>query len=603
MLFPLLIIKGFEMATIENMCRAGISIATAKSNMPIGGLQFLSDSLGQMAGYKGGYTTRVGKLLPSYLLGLQQWCDYNDEELSKNGSKPSATRNREREGRNDPYKSFIRTKLNRISQVLQTSRYISYYSDEMMSPVKESGTVDVKGGNLMTEMEAEKEKVVIGETCGQVMPTAVSATQNLDPRSPGILLNKQMDKLRFHSRLLAGPLNDEEETDVDTHEGDYLTLLRKKLNDRTDTEKELARVEGKAFDPSEFEKYEKENFVISDHISEEETFFVWSRRKADNHVSSRTLPRVAVSDLECHRILLDMRKVCGDSPVTHLTPEILKNIFSDRNDHCGAVSSRSITVDGQYTKSYEVSDSSAYNNILSDNECESVSDSNGEDRNRVAEECSPIAVEDLPEEHLHQPISLDPVGNFDGSIVGLHSRDTTTSAVVAANDDAYCIAKETLIDLTKNLQTAQAVISEFRGDVEMSCMSGVDVIIDTTSQKVNINEALIVDIARKIPEDPAAAHRRKVRKLLAELNSIDSIRDEDRIGGAKETRFDSINSNSVVRVGDQEVKAHEKREESESALIEQQTDILARLLEQRIHDRWAQASAESQVQSPFKHKN
>ena len=64
--------------------------------------------------------------------------------------------------------------------------------------------------------------------------------------------------------------------------------------------------------------------------------------------------------------------------------------------------------------SYEVSDSSAYNNILSDNECESVSDSNGEDRNRVAEECSPIAVEDLPEEHLHQPISLDPVGNFDG---------------------------------------------------------------------------------------------------------------------------------------------------------------------------------------------
>ena len=47
-----------------------------------------------------------------------------------------------------------------------------------------------------------------------------------------------------------------------------LTLLRKKLTDRTVTEKELAKRELKSFNPSEFEKYEKENFVISDHISE-----------------------------------------------------------------------------------------------------------------------------------------------------------------------------------------------------------------------------------------------------------------------------------------------------------------------------------------------
>lgn len=595
------------MSTIENMCRAGISIATAKSNMPIGGLQYLSDSLGQIAGCKGGYTTRVGKLLPSYLLGLQQWCDIIDEESSKEGStgKPSTIRNREKESRSDPFKSFIRTKLDRISQVLQTSRYISYHDEKMMSLEIESGTINIKGGNLKTEIEGEIEKEVIGETCGQVMPTAVSTAQNLDPRSPGILLTNQMDKLRFHSRLLAGPLNDEEEADVDPHKGDSLTLLRKKLTDRTDTEKELAKKELKSFNPSEFEKYEKENFVISDHISEDETFFSWSRRKTDDYVSSRSLPRVAVSDLECHNILMDMRRVCGDSPVTHLTPEILKSILSDEYGQYGAVTSPSMTIDGQHANSDRVSDNSAYG----DNDSVSNINSNIGDLNRVAEEYSLSAAEDNSDDYFHQSTSLNPVENVASSSADVGSRDIAISAVSTANDDAYCIAKETLIDLTKNVRTTQAVIPEFHGTVEMNYMSGVnvdvdvDVKIDVTSQEVNISAALIVDVAKKIPEDPAAAHRRKVKKLLAELNSIDSIRDEDRLGGVKERSVDSANSNSNSRGGYRDVKASEKREESESTLIEQQTDVLARLLEQRIHDRWAQASAESQVQSPFKNKN
>lgn len=571
------------MSTIEDLCRAGISIATARSNMAVGGLQYLSDSLGQMAGRKEGCIMRIGKLFPYYLLALQQWCGDIDSEVSMKsniiGNKDTSRAmkdGRERVDKDHPYKSFIRTKLDRISEIFQASKFISYQKEDKQSN---------------DDMELEMENIVIGETCGQIMPTAASAAQIFDLNSSGILLIKQMNKLQHYSRLLAGPLNDEEEKDINPNNGDSLTLLRRELFDKTDAKKNLTKKEKRSFDPSEFEKEEKENFVISDYISDKETVFSWSTPKRGSRLSRRALPAVAVSDLDCYNIKMDMKKVCGDCPITHLTVEVLKNILCAGNSF-EAAADPVVGVNADYPFSDE--DSNRNTNTCSNSN--SNSNSSGKGGNSFKVNGYPSEGESLTMDRHLQSITTNP---RESSVSSAETGSgSSRGAISDPHEDLYNTAKEKMISLTKSAHTAQTDTPVFLDIRENSILSSSHVSAVIDNRNVHSAESSAEAAVKNVPEDPAAAHRRRVKKLLAELNSIDSIRDEDRVGGVKGFRGDNSNSSSSSNVDIS--NSNSSSNIREPTLVEQQTDILARLLEQRIHDRWAKAAAESPVQSPFK---
>ena len=96
---------------------------------------------------------------------------------------------------------------------------------------------------------------------------------------------------------------------------------------------------------------------------------------------------------------------------------------------------------------------------------------------------------------------------------------------------------------------------------------------------------MTIDTLKAKPaDDAAAAHRRKVKNILAMLSSQSDNSEEDSEVGKKIQE-----------------KPEVKKKSSKNSLTEEQTDILARLLEQRIHDRWAEAAkTQNTIPRPFR---
>ena len=653
-LWPMILIScshffysGFEMSDIENLCRVGISIASAKNGMRVCGLQYLSDSLGLMGGSSGGHTTRVGKLLPHYLTTIQRWCEsdnavYDNENENDNNNiiksqdETSATRfrgGRETAGKNDPYKAFIRTKLDKISMIFQNSKYISHQLG------------DSKVGNIVS-------KDIIGETCGQIMPsptatdTATATTGSVDPGPVDAMLITQMNNLKNNFRLLAGPLGEEEEKDISVS-GDSLTTLRKKVRARTDEEKN--RMRRSPFNPLNFEKEEKIKAVISDYISDTESspFTTGSALEepgtrpgtGTSGKSRRNLPAVAISDMECYELRLHMKAVCGKSPITLISVPKLKELFSIGysdtivEKHVSVVIKNSRSDIGDNVNSKVISDSISSSENSSSASTDSLTQCVEQDPESVHSIPLPLQlsvpmVGVLPVDPLinisdNDDDDTDDNGDIDtddDDEVALKSNSNSNSAgVTVPFDDTFNAAKSDLIRLSRTVRASRTIESSVESNNDKIEYTDIPIkeakanIIETplvTTETEAASETRNIEIVKPVPlkipskaKDPAAAHRLKVKRMLAELNSMDIVKDEDKIGGVKEVL---VRSEGKETKETKETKGKDlapKADAGDAALIERQTDVLARLLEQRIHDRWAQAALESVQPNPFNKTN
>jgi hypothetical protein len=99
----------YDMNTISSISRISSSIATAKTSINVSGLQFLVDTIGASTGRTHGYSYHMSYLLPKYLQVLSDF---------SNGDNDNSARE-------DPYKAFIRVKLDDISNILSKSSYLS----------------------------------------------------------------------------------------------------------------------------------------------------------------------------------------------------------------------------------------------------------------------------------------------------------------------------------------------------------------------------------------------------------------------------------------------------------------------------------------------
>ena len=587
---------GFTLQGIEDLCRIGISIATARSGLPIGGIQFISDSMGQVTEQKKGHTNRVGHLLPYYLVAILNWCESDDDIALKSASK------RGQSSSEDPLKSYIRTKLNKISEVFQTSKFIAD-STPVKQPQPQGDEIAGMG-------------VIVGETSGQIIASSASTANPAPQITLAGSLEEQMNNLRNHFRLLAGPLGPDEEEDISERiEGDSLTFLRNEINKKKDSGERDSELN---INPEEYEKEFKMNFNITDDISKKEVGFDGKEIiKTIKRRSSRAIPHVKLSPMECTYILEDMRRVCGKSPAALLSVKAIEGIYSgpsscsfdddnvdDNDDNIvyqqteltqrqqqeqqqqqqmdGTLNGRIDEAATHVTVSYDINGEDE-KNYDRDND----SDSNNRSSSEV-DQCQQLEIGvkwDIPQSDNADEILMksDPESTPISTYSPFVKEFTSLSeALKAASSDI--------------VEAAESVEKSFVKDDIIVLIPPHDSIEETSVISLESNSNTTMDSERSVPktvtvdtskakpaDDAAAAHRRKVKNILAMLSSQSDKSEDSEVGKPKQE------------------KSEVKKKSSKSSLTEEQTDTLARLLEQRIHDRWSEAAkTQNTIPRPFR---
>ena len=563
----------------------GVAVATARSGLPIGGLQYLSDCMGQLTGTTSGHTRRVGQLLPSYLLTLLNWCD--SEKAESGGGR----RDRQ-ESQDDPVKAVVRMRLDRISEIFQTSKYLC--EDVLLS----DETSAAEGVEVVKE--------IVGETSGQLIHSTVASAKVRTQKTQRSSLPAQLSNLKDHLRLLAGPLGTMEESDVSLHGGDSLTRLREKVRDALG--RNSADIKSR-YNPEDFEKEEKANFVISDYIIGDEVALGVGAGARKG--SRRDLPSVLLSEHNSEAMMKDMKSVCGDSPISQVDESALLQIllgmegerrddrWAERSDSNSNSDSREISgsddhmgweeeVDDQEEEEESGRFYSASNSI---DDIQSISSSIDE-------------TNDTDEGHKM---------NSDDSVLGSKA---ICGPYSAANEIMFSSRSETKSDSPAQQSAVSDVAKEDSTKVaegESSHDTVIDVNINA-SVSANISGADVMSVSTTKPStghtdkaaarDLAAAHREKVRKLLARL-AESSDADGEGLGARKYGSGDNSKPAQSAGKGfkspaQDKINSGTPDDDRENALLQEKTDILARLLEQRIHDRWAKSAQPSPMPNPFR---
>jgi hypothetical protein len=650
---------GFDLCVIEDLCRVGAAVASARCAIHVGGLQHLSDCMGQRSGVSKGHTRRLGQLLPSYLLAILKWSESEDENegdeegtVGQQWEQSSSSRKFQGrgQGKDDPYKAFIRTKLDRISQIFQSSKYIADMAHVGSINAEKSGAVEASGG----------EREIVGETSGQSIPSTAPTASLPSSKVLRTSLVHQMKKLADNLRLLAGPLGDKEEMadSSDAEGGDSLTRLRTKLLVDPGS---ASHIPLDQFNPDEFEKEEKMNFVVTDYISEEETFMEGADVITDSRQRvRRDLPLIRLTESEGYKLKREIRESCGEeSPVSRLSVKALIALLTYPDTDSASTDTDTVTYTGE-TKIEIAGRMDKVNRI----EVARRSDDSGprsvgsdpatmQDRNTIGQSSSTSSDDSDSHSHSNSDSDSSSVGNNSSNSDSNSTGDASHSgAGISAPLDPKSLAigldehgepspdphpvtaVVTVQDLISvpvppsqflsdflavqsALRTsglgpgADALTSEVRSDpaLELRISStgsasarkaGVEGVVvpargngfatvgeKGSTSRVAPKSPAAGNIERKnVTEDPAAVHRRKVKQRLASLaSSAGSSGGGDGDDSAGERKKEGVSDSSIA---------------SERSLLEEQTDTLARLVEQRIHDRWIQAATPPTPPLPFR---
>lgn len=646
---------GFDLCVIEDLCRVGAAVASARCAIHVGGLQHLSDCMGQRSGVSKGHTRRLGQLLPSYLLAILKWSESENENdgddegtMGQQWEQSSSSRKFQGrgQGKDDPYKAFIRTKLDRISQIFQSSKYIADIAPVGSINAEKSGALEANGG----------EREIVGETSGQSIPSTAPTASLPSSKVLRTSLVHQMQKLADNLRLLAGPLGDREEMEdrSDTEGGDSLSQLRMKLLADPSS---ASHIPLDRFNPDEFEKEEKMNFVVTDYISEEETVMEGAGVNADSRQRvRRDLPLIRLTESEGYKLKREIRESCGEeSPVSRLSVKALIALLSYPDTDGASTDTDTVTYTGE-TKIEIAVRMEIVNRIEEARRSDDSGPRSGgsdpttmQDRNTIGQSSSTSS--DDGDSHSNSDSDSSSVGSNSSNSNSHSTGDASHSgAGISAPSDPKSLAigldehgdpspdphpltaVVTVQDLISvpappsqflsdflavqsALRTsglgpgAEALTSEVRSDpaLELRISStgsasarkaGVEGVVvpargngfatigeKGSTSRVAPKSPAAGNIERKnVTEDPAAVHRRKVKQRLASLASS---------AGSSGGGDDSAGERKKEGVSDSNTA-------SERSLLEEQTDTLARLVEQRIHDRWIQAAKPPTPPLPFR---
>jgi hypothetical protein len=582
--------------------------------MHVGGIQYISDSMGQATEQRKGHTNRVGHLLPSYLIAILNWCESDESVASQSSSR------RRKSSAEDPLKSYIRTKLNKISEVFQTSKYIAD-----RTPVTQS----MPSGDLMAGG-----REIVGETSGQIIASTASTANPAPQLTLAGSLEGQMDNLINHFRLLAGPIGPDEEDDISGRaEGDSLSALRRDISQRKDSGETDPE---SFFKPEEFEKEHKMNFNISDDISEKEVGLdgneiITMMRKR----SSRAIPYVRLSTEECTYLLEEMRSTCGKSPAGLLSVQAIQSILSGPNDRSsdGVYGADGVSTYQQVERTQQQQQQRLKVKLMRDEAVESSiedtvthspitndsgdsGDGDDEDQNEYNEDnqsdsnsnSNSESNSDVYEGHdeLENGVKRDRPLIEIAMESGPGSAPTSTYSPFVKN---FLSVSKALKDV-QNVQTSSVGPSSTSRSPVVEDIANVSLPLQNSLHDISIrtlesNSVAMGDSEKFIPstvtvdnsrtksaENAAAAHRRKVKNMLANLSSQ-----------SDDNKDDSNDSNDSEKGRNEKEKEQLEvtKKSSKSALVEEQADVLARLLEQRIHDRWAEAAkVNNAIPRPFR---
>jgi hypothetical protein len=593
-------------------------VASARCAIHVGGLQHLSDCMAQRSGMSKGHTRRLGQLLPSYLLALLKWSESeNDGEVEGSlGQQEQSSSSRRYQGRgqgkDDPYKAFIRTKLDRVSQIFQSSKCLADTATMGTINAEEAGAAEVGVGG----------REIVGETSGQLIPSTAPTANLPSSKVLRTSLVRQMEKLTDSLRLLAGPLGDKEEME-DTSEaecGDSLTRLRTKI--RSDPGS-VGHVPLDQFNPDEFEKEEKMNFVVTDYIDEEET----ATEAADvtrgkRQRVRRDLPVIRLTDSEGYRLKRELRESCGaESPISRLSVRALIDLLSypdpnglstdtndtgtdtgemeaaDRINVIGGIktvhsSDGTDPTSGDIDPATQKDDQIRRSNSTSSNDRDSGSDSvgsNSNDNNGEGEgEGASHSGAGLSA--VKNPISVPvpvPPSQFLSDFLAVQSALRSPGSGPGAQVLTADLSTDPTVESTiSSMGSTPARKAGEEGDVVSERGNGFTI----KGNKVSASRATpqshtTGEVDRKIvKDDPAAVHRRKIKQRLAALASSGGNPVSERENTGEKRNEGPLDSSTIA----------------ERSQLEEQTDTLARLVEQRIHDRWMQAAIPPTPPHPFR---
>lgn len=615
-------------------------MASARCAIHVGGLQHLSDYISQKSGVSKGHTRRLGQLLPSYLLALLSWSE-SEEDVQGSGEPPEGHNSRGKgrgrkdnckgQGKDDPFKAFVRTKLNRISQIFQSSKYIADSTPLVAS------NAEIPGAQAAYSNDRE----IVGETSGQLIFSTAPTANHSSNRVLRTSLIRQMERLEGNFRLIAGPLEDGEEM-ADAFEvqgGDSLTRLREKLSSGNYS---VGRISLDSFDPDEFEKEEKMNFVVTDYIDETEaTIGGVNVKTEEKQRTRREIPTIRLTVSEGHALKSEIRESCGeDSPVSHLSVKALIDLLSsakcdidasadnnfdteERDFGTKMKSSTGVEIaNARRSRRYDT-DPSKGGFVLATQSDERIKQSSSTNSDDTVSDSSDSNICII----VNGSSGVDTGNSLDGGVTAsssswvsrpesLTSQDSTPFTVKLADQEpaslsvppspfladflvlqsalrspgAHASPTECPIDLSRESRDANAgstparkagvigvgaaddniiFVNEKRNRVKM--LGGREKITPLeTTQTLTTGQSDL----QKVAEDPAALHRKKVKMRLAALSSTTrkSVGDGD---NAQATVKRRLTASSTV---------------SQRSLLEEQTDTLARLVEQRIHDRWLEAA-------------
>ena len=282
----------------------------------VGGLQWLSDTLSTLSGQgtdvlcSGGNIRRIVKLFPRYLATIQTWC--NDEKSDEYNT--------------DPYKAFIRTKLDRISEILSTSSCFNIVDD-------------IDDGRISNHS--------VDSTTTATTATATSNTttgnKDIEPISQSTTsLLSQMRSLRSHLRLLAGPqAQDEvEETGEDMFPGgDSLSRLLASLRDQGYVRNTTATTHNSQFE-NEDHNDNNDNAIFDGYNLEDDEelseLIGGIDESSDDDIDtsvrsiySRTLPFIEpLHEQHGYQLRMLAQEQCGTAPISLLDPSALIGLLS-----------------------------------------------------------------------------------------------------------------------------------------------------------------------------------------------------------------------------------------------------------------------------------
>ena len=288
-------------------------------------MQWLSDTLSILSGQganvlcSGGNVRRIVKLFPRYLVAIQTWC--NDENNV--------------EQKTDPYKAFIRTKLDRISEILSTSscfHIIDDTDDERISDHSAVDSVAATATATSTATTATATNTITGNKDAE--PISHSTTSLL----------AQMRSLRSNLRLLAGPQAQEEveETGEDMFPGgDSLSRLQATLhkqgyvwNTNDTTTHNSKRVESQLGNEDSNDNAIFDGYNLED--DEELSDLIGGISESDDDIAttvpqihSRSLPPIApLHEQDGYQLRMLAQEQCGTAPISLLDTSSLISLLS-----------------------------------------------------------------------------------------------------------------------------------------------------------------------------------------------------------------------------------------------------------------------------------